>query len=68
MSSPIVPVILSGGSGSRFGTGGMASKIKSAQIVFDNAGQMVLMNSRNPRDILRVLAGEEIGTWFAKEK
>ena len=57
-----------GGSGSRFGTGGMASKIKSAQIVFDNAGQMVLMNSRHPRDILRVLAGEEIGTWFAKEK
>ncbi|EGC18418.1 glutamate 5-kinase [Kingella denitrificans ATCC 33394] len=57
-----------GGSGSRFGTGGMASKIKSAQIVFDNAGQMVLMNSRNPRDILRVLAGEEIGTWFSKEK
>ena len=29
---------------------------------------MVLMNSREPRDILRVLDGENIGTWFAQEE
>lgn len=57
-----------GGAGSHFGTGGMLSKIKSAQMVFDNNGQMILMNGANPRDILRVLDGAMIGTWFAQEK
>ncbi|MCK1245226.1 glutamate 5-kinase [Streptococcus uberis] len=57
-----------GGAGSKFGTGGMLSKIQSAQMVFANNGQMVLMNGKNPRDILRVLEGKEIGTWFVQEK
>ena len=57
-----------GGSGSKFGTGGMLSKIKSAQMMFEHHGQMVLMNSANPRDILQVLDGAPIGTWFAQEK
>lgn len=39
-----------GGAGSKFGTGGMLSKIQSAQIIFENNGQMVLMNGANPRD------------------
>lgn len=56
-----------GGAGSKFGTGGMLSKIQSAQIVFENNGQMVLMNGENPRDILRVLDGENLGTLFRKE-
>ncbi|BAM61680.1 glutamate 5-kinase [Streptococcus dysgalactiae subsp. equisimilis RE378] len=53
-----------GGAGSKFGTGGMLSKIQSAQMVFENKGQMVLMNGANPRDILRVLEGQPLGTWF----
>lgn len=53
-----------GGAGSKFGTGGMLSKIQSAQMVFENKGQMVLMNGANPRDILRVLEGLPLGTWF----
>lgn len=57
-----------GGSGSRFGTGGMFSKIKAAQQIFDMKGQMVLTNGANPRDILRVLDGEEIGTYFKEEQ
>ncbi|MBS4923164.1 MAG: glutamate 5-kinase [Streptococcus salivarius] len=56
-----------GGSGSKFGTGGMMSKIKSAQMVFENQSQMVLMNGENPRDILRVLEGAKIGTLFKQE-
>ncbi|MBM7642391.1 glutamate 5-kinase [Streptococcus loxodontisalivarius] len=56
-----------GGAGSKFGTGGMMSKIKSAQMVFDNKGEMVLMNGANPRDILRVLDGEKIGTLFSQK-
>ncbi|EFQ56219.1 glutamate 5-kinase [Streptococcus downei F0415] len=55
-----------GGAGSKFGTGGMLSKIQSAQMIFENEGQMVLMNGENPRDILRLLAGEKIGTWFKR--
>ncbi|ESU92547.1 hypothetical protein HMPREF1245_1144 [Streptococcus pyogenes GA16797] len=42
----------------------MLSKIQSAQMVFENKGQMVLMNGANPRDILRVLEGQPLGTWF----
>lgn len=57
-------VTAAGGAGSKFGTGGMMSKIKSAQMIFEDKGQMILMNGSNPRDILRVLAGEELGTWF----
>lgn len=56
-----------GGAGSKFGTGGMLSKIKSAQIVFENDGQMVLMNGAKPRDILRVLDGENLGTLFRQK-
>ncbi|PIA85403.1 glutamate 5-kinase [Streptococcus parauberis] len=55
-----------GGAGSKFGTGGMLSKIQSAQIIFENNGQMVLMNGANPRDILNALEGQLIGTWFIK--
>jgi glutamate 5-kinase len=57
-----------GGSGSRFGTGGMLSKIKAAQQIFAAGGQMVLMNGAHPRDIFKVLDGEEIGTHFKEEK
>lgn len=46
----------------------MLSKIKSAQMVFDNNGQMILMNGANPRDILKVLDGHNIGTYFAQGK
>ena len=55
-----------GGAGSKFGTGGMLSKIKSAQMIFDNNSQMILMNGTNPRDILKVLEGANIGTWFSQ--
>ncbi|WP_298642749.1 glutamate 5-kinase [uncultured Cardiobacterium sp.] len=62
-----VTIRSAGGAGSAHGTGGMASKIRCAQMVFARNSQMVLMNSREPRDILRVLDGEDIGTWFVQE-
>ncbi len=45
-----------GGSGSKFGTGGMLSKIKSAQMMFEHHGQMVLIQAEvilaeNARDL-----------------
>ncbi|MFS1663383.1 glutamate 5-kinase [Streptococcus sp. zg-JUN1979] len=57
-----------GGAGSKFGTGGMLSKIKSAQMMFEDGKEMVLMNGADPRDILRVLAGEQLGTYFAQKR
>ncbi|MGT2949406.1 glutamate 5-kinase [Streptococcus devriesei] len=56
-----------GGAGSKFGTGGMISKLQSAQMVFDSKGQMILMNGANPRDILRMLDGANLGTWFIQK-
>ncbi|VTT45868.1 gamma-glutamyl kinase [Streptococcus porcinus] len=61
-------ILSAGGAGSKFGTGGMLSKVQSAQMIFENNSQMVLMNGKNPRDILRLLDGKEIGTWFIKEE
>lgn len=57
-----------GGAGSRFGTGGMLSKLKSAQMIFNQKSQMILMNGENPRDILKVLNGDKIGTYFIEQK
>lgn len=57
-----------GGSGSRFGTGGMLSKIQAAQMIFDQGSQMVLMNGADPRAMLRVLDGEALGTYFKEDK
>ena len=53
-----------GGAGSKFGTGGMLSKIKSAQMIFDNNSQMILMNGANPRDILCALEGANLERGF----
>lgn len=68
---PVIDEVIlqsAGGSGSRFGTGGMMSKIQAAQMIFDQGSQMVLMNGADPRAILRVLDGEAIGTYFKEEK
>ncbi|VTS20613.1 gamma-glutamyl kinase [Streptococcus pseudoporcinus] len=37
-------ILSAGGAGSKFGTGGMLSKVQSAQMIFENNSQMVLMN------------------------
>lgn len=55
---------LAGGVGSKFGTGGMISKLKAADHVLKQSGKMVLANGANPTDIFKIIAGEEIGTLF----
>lgn len=64
----ITPDIMkkAGGSGSIFGTGGMSSKLKAAQRVFDLDSAMVLANGKQPKIIFDILKGEEIGTLFMK--
>lgn len=55
---------LAGGKGSRFGTGGMYSKLKAAERVLDHNGAMILANGKQPTIIFDILAGEPIGTLF----
>lgn len=55
---------LAGGSGSRFGTGGMVTKLKAAEWMIDANGQMILANGADPTIIFQILAGEPVGTLF----
>ncbi len=55
---------MAGGAGSRFGTGGMTSKLSAAQILFENQQEMVLTNGARIRDIREIIEGKEIGTYF----
>lgn len=56
-----------GGKGSIFGTGGMQSKLKAAQRVFETQGAMVLANGKHPKIIFDILAGHPIGTLFKED-
>ncbi len=53
-----------GGSGSRFGTGGMVTKLKAAERMLAAHGQMILANGEDPAIIFKILAGEPVGTLF----
>ncbi|WP_420806075.1 glutamate 5-kinase [Lacticaseibacillus sharpeae] len=53
-----------GGTSTRFGTGGMVTKLRAAERMLAGGGQMVLANGADPRIVLRILAGERLGTWF----
>ncbi|WP_024625290.1 glutamate 5-kinase [Lactiplantibacillus fabifermentans] len=55
---------LAGGSGSRFGTGGMVTKLKAAERMIKADGQMILANGEDPSIIFQIIAGEPVGTLF----
>ncbi|GBG96208.1 glutamate 5-kinase [Lactococcus termiticola] len=57
---------IAGGAGSKFGTGGMASKLTAAALLFENGQEMVLSNGSRIREIQAIVEGKEIGTYFAK--
>lgn len=59
---------VAGGSGSRFGTGGMQTKLLAAKRMLAENRQMILANGRDPRIILDILAGKKIGTLFTKNR
>ncbi|MFD1393516.1 glutamate 5-kinase [Lacticaseibacillus jixianensis] len=56
------------GAGSRFGTGGMVTKLKAASAMMAAGKQMVLCSGADPRIVLKVVAGADVGTWFGKEE
>ena len=52
------------GSGSSFGTGGMATKIAAARIATDTNTDMVICDSEDLDNINKVIEGEDVGTLF----
>lgn len=48
--------------GSGWGTGGMATKLTAAEIASANGIRTVVTEGRQPQNLLRILAGENLGT------
>jgi len=57
---------LGGGSASSQGTGGMATKLRAAEISTEAGCQMVITNGKNPDALYDILDGKSVGTTFAR--
>ncbi|QEQ00619.1 glutamate 5-kinase [Thermosynechococcus sp. CL-1] len=53
-----------GAAGSPWGTGGMATKIRAAEIATEAGVRTVITDGRSPTNLLKILAGEPLGTHF----
>lgn len=56
------------GTSTRFGTGGMITKLRAAKMMMEDQRQMVLCNGRDPRIIIDILKGKEVGTHFGDDQ
>ena len=63
----ITPEILAlaDGAGSALGTGGMATKLRAAQMVTAEGADMVIANGADPRVLYDIAEGRSAGTRFA---
>lgn len=52
------------GKESALSTGGMASKLSAAQLALDGGGVAAIADGRMPKVIRRLVAGEDLGTFF----
>ena len=57
-------IALGGGSGSSLGTGGMATKLRAAQMATAAGCEMVIANGQSPEVLYDVAAGKRVGTRF----
>jgi glutamate 5-kinase len=53
-----------GGNGSQWGTGGMATKLAAARIATSSGVRTVITQGRQPRNIIKIIQGEQLGTQF----
>ena len=62
----ITPEILAlaGGTGSSLGSGGMATKLKAAQLATGAGIDMIIANGEQPEGLYSILEGKQIGTRF----
>ena len=56
--------VQAGGSGSSWGTGGMATKLAAARIATSSRVTMVITQGQKPENISKILNGESLGTKF----
>ena len=57
-------ISLGGGNGSNLGTGGMATKLRAAQMATAAGCEMVIANGQSPEVLYDVAAGKRVGTRF----
>ncbi len=55
-------------SASKFGTGGMTTKLIAADMALKNGTDLIITNGSDPRNITRAVKGEAVGTHFIAEK
>lgn len=58
---------LAGDKGSKFGTGGMKTKIRAAEISTSKGCDMVIANGENPYVLYDIVEGKSVGTRFLKK-
>ena len=58
---------LAGGAGSSLGTGGMATKIRAAEITMEQKIPCCIISGDDPAPLYDLLDGADIGTVFAAE-
>ncbi len=58
---------VAGDTESKFGTGGMATKINAAQIATEAGSHMIIAQGENPEILEDIIKGREIGTIFLKK-
>ena len=61
-------ISLGGGSGSNLGTGGMATKLRAAQMATVAGCEMVIANGQSPEVLYDVAAGKRVGTRFLAKR
>lgn len=61
-------ISLGGGSGSNLGTGGMATKLRAAQMATAAGCEMVIANGQPPEVLYDVAAGKRVGTRFLAKR
>ncbi len=68
--SEITPEIkaLGGGKGSELGTGGMATKIRAAEIATGAGTDMIIINGERPDLLYKIIDNEPVGTRFRGKK
>ena len=59
---------MTGGAGSKFGTGGMATKIRAARIATEAGIDMIIANGKEPNVLYDIVDGKPVGTRFVSRE
>lgn len=57
---------MAGGEGSKFGTGGMKTKITAAQMATKIGANLIIASGEDPANIVRAVRGDGVGTLFLR--